>query len=298
MKSLAKLLILGCLIVVARFDMLVPPKDIETCITAPQKIVEIYTGDFKAKPKRNIGFRAIVAHKPKPPKITDKRNHVFVFEDNAPNKLNYVDDLYDHYSNDYGPPLTGTYIKTPWKLIAKFHKAKSVSDLINLYQKFYQKSLIFSPYELEKYISLVRNPEPNNSWYDYEYFLFSSNQVDYEVGRVIRSVIDPDIPQRTIDTISLRIKECKFGGLIARFRTPRPRLKVIYSVSFKVLFISCHQPKNIQILAFHAKKTGFYRHPETSRLEKRTVYKSAHQWLQTFFINMFAAPAVIEDLPN
>lgn len=300
MKTISKQLVFGCLLVVACCTTLRPPQVQVTadCLRSAQQIQEIQIGQPRAKLTTNIGYRVIVPERPRPPKITDKRSHAFVFEDHAPNKLFYVDDLYDHYSNDYGPGLTGTYIKTPWRLIAKYHKAKSVSDLISLYAKHYRKALVFQTHELEKYISLVRSPEPNNAWYDYEYFLFTNSQLDYEVGRVLRSVIDPDLPERTVDTLALRIKECKFGGLLARFRTPRPRLKTLYSVSFKILIISCHQPKNIQVLAFHVKKTGFFRHPETSRVEKRAVYRASYKWLQTFFINMFAAPAVIEEPHN
>lgn len=237
----------------------------------------------------NIGYRKLDFETENQEEATQRRSYMYVYAENAPNRIILSDELFDHYSYDYGTPIVGYWIKTPWSLLKKCKNVNSVAELLVLYATYYQSRLNLPALKVDKYQSLVRSPELNNIWYDYEYFNLPQNQVEYEIGRVLRKVIEPTMPQRVIDNIVFRIKECKFKANIFRFGSPFKFMKTMYSQSFRILLVACHDPKNIQILAFNSKKTGFYITPDTTRTEKLIVKKVLKVWLQNYFINMFAS---------
>lgn len=291
-KRLKLILVLLISLETCLADLAKPDTISMACLQQPHIIDLIFSQKSPDnKLTSNIGYRKLDLGIENQGKATEKKSYMYIYEDYAPNKIVLSDELFDHYSLDYGPPTTGYWIKTPWSLLKKCKGVKSISELISLYASHYYKKMYLSLLQVEKFQALVRTPELNNAWYDYEYFTVPHNQVEYEVGRVLRSIIDFNMPQRMIDTIVIRIKECKYKANIFRFSSPHKIMKNMYSQSFKILLISCQDPKNIQVLAFNTKKSGFYINPDTTRTEKALIKKVIEVWLQTYFINMFSTPS-------
>jgi hypothetical protein len=267
------------------------------CLEPPQQINLVFSQ--KSPDDRlttNIGFRTLnlnMARK-RPPK--KKRHYMYVYGENARNTVIYSNDLFDPISYSFGPSIVGNWIRTPYELIKKSREVKTISELIGKYSEHYYKTLTINQDKIEKFQSLVKSPELSDAWYNYEYFLLPHTQIEYELSRVMRAIIDQEMSEKAIETAVRRVKECTQKGQIFRFGSPSLTTKYAYSYSFKILMVTCEDIKNIQILAFHSRKTGFYSEPDSSRAEKRLVKKIVNIWLQNFFINMFSAPPIIEDI--
>jgi len=211
------------------------------------------------------------------------------------NKVRPLPLLADMIEFTYGPAYPRSYKSAPKEMISRFANATTVSQIVNIYSNHFKDYLDISDSDYERYNSLVRTRDANEAWQTYEYLLLSRGQVRPEVTRILTSVIDQNIPDRTIQVLVRKVLKCRKGGVFATFKSPEPKrvLRNSFLQSFKAFAAACSDQSKIQILAFHAQKLGYYKDPFISSRYKKFVKKVIQRWLAAFFVSRFSGPPVM-----
>ena len=208
-------------------------------------------------------------------------------------KMYYVTGFITKIESVYGPAKPSSYIPLPKKILKDFKGAKTVMNLVSAFTSHFQ-DLEIPTDEYNWYNMNVKNVGGNGeSWMNHRYVLMDTTQLRMELPKMLKEVIDQNMPESTLRMFIRRVERCKHGGTFVRFKrdpvyTTHP-LRV--SQSLKIFAAACSNPKKVQVLVFNALKTGYYLSKDLTPRIKKRVKTLLKKWLYALFFSRFSGPS-------